>query len=251
MIIQSSSSHQPGEAGLLTQPKNVLFINEVADEIRKAGRCGILLSNLTEEIFSLLFADDVVLVSHAPVGPQNGSVEKCALLCVFVCCRVTNHRKSLGRYSQFTVCSMCSQSLFCPSSLALFLRKRVPEFSVDFAVPVQRESNLKRSSKRGRRAGVLTRFRLRSLRPPLPATVLTNARSLKNKTDELFQLMSFKREFKDASVLCITETWLDPLTPDIVTAPGHTLFRADRCPVLSQKEKGGGGELLFGQPKMV
>ena len=60
--------------------------------------------------------------------------------------------------------------------------------------------------------------------------------------------MSFKREFKDASVLCITETWLDPLTPDIaVTAPGYTLFRADRCPVLSQKEKGGGVCILVNQ----
>ena len=33
-----------------------LFINKVADEIRKAGRHGILLSNLSEEVFSLLFA---------------------------------------------------------------------------------------------------------------------------------------------------------------------------------------------------
>ena len=47
------------------------FINKVADEIRKAGRHGILLSNLSEEVFSLLFADDVALVSHTPVGLQN------------------------------------------------------------------------------------------------------------------------------------------------------------------------------------
>ena len=41
---------------------------------------------------------------------------------------------------------------------------------------------------------------------------------------------------------------LTPLTPDIaVTAPGHTLFRADRCPVLSQKEKGGGVCFLVNQ----
>ena len=60
--------------------------------------------------------------------------------------------------------------------------------------------------------------------------------------------MSFKCEFKDASVLCITETWLDPLTPDTaVTAPGHTLFRADRCAVLSQKKKGGGVCFLVSQ----
>ena len=52
-------------------PKCFLFISEVADEIRKAGRYGILLPNLIEEIFSLLFADDVVLVLHAPVGLQN------------------------------------------------------------------------------------------------------------------------------------------------------------------------------------
>ena len=72
----------------------------------------------------------------------------------------------------------------------------------------QRDSTHRRSRKRGRRAGVLTRFRRRNLRPHLPAIVLTNARSLKNKTDELLQLISFKRESKDASVLCITETWL-------------------------------------------
>ena len=60
--------------------------------------------------------------------------------------------------------------------------------------------------------------------------------------------MSFKPEFKDASVLCITETWLDPLTPDIaVTATGYALFRADCCPVLSQKEKGGGVCFLVNQ----
>ena len=95
---------------------------------------------------------------------------------------------------------------------------------------------------------VLTRFRRGNLRPPLPAIVLTNARLLKNKTDELFQLMSFKREFKDASLLCITDTWLDPLTPDTaVTAPGHTLFRADRCPVLSTEGEGGGVCFLVNQ----
>ena len=66
-------------------------------------------------------------------------------------------------------------------------------------------------------------------------------RSLKNKTDELFHLLSFKREFKDSSIWCFTETWLDPLTPDAaVTPPGHTLLRADRSSELSGKERGGG-----------
>ena len=42
----------------------------MADEISKAGR-RILLSNLIEELFSSLIADDVALVSHTPVGLQN------------------------------------------------------------------------------------------------------------------------------------------------------------------------------------
>ena len=58
--------------------------------------------------------------------------------------------------------------------------------------------------------------------------------------------MSFKREFKDASVLCITETWLDPFDPGH-SSHGPGLFRADRCPVLSQKEKGGGVCFLVNQ----
>ena len=43
----------------------------MADEISRAGKHGIFLSNLIDEIFSLLFADDVALVSHAVVGLQN------------------------------------------------------------------------------------------------------------------------------------------------------------------------------------
>ena len=42
----------------------------MANESRKAGRHGILLSNLTEEIFSLLFAVDVAL-AETPVKLQN------------------------------------------------------------------------------------------------------------------------------------------------------------------------------------
>ena len=74
----------------------------------------------------------------------------------------------------------------------------------------QRDSTHRRSRKRDRRAGVLTRFRRRNLRHPLPAIVLTNVRSLKNKTGELFQLMSFKREFKDASPRLGLTPSLDP-----------------------------------------
>ena len=102
-------------------------------------------------------------------------------------------------------------------------------------------ATLHRACKRGRRGGALCRFRRRGSRPPLPAIVLANVSTLKSKTDELFHLLFFKREFKDSSILCFIETWLDPLTPDAAdTPPGHTLLRADRSIELSGMERGGG-----------
>ena len=58
--------------GCLLSPKIfALFINEVAEELKRDGRHGINLSNLIEEICALLFADDRALVSHTVVGLQN------------------------------------------------------------------------------------------------------------------------------------------------------------------------------------
>lgn len=58
--------------GCLLSPRIFcLFINEVAEELRRCGRHGIKLTQLVEEIFSLLFADDLALVSHTVVGLQN------------------------------------------------------------------------------------------------------------------------------------------------------------------------------------
>ena len=48
-----------------------LLISEVADFVRQNGRHGIQLLPGLEEIFLLLFADDVVLVSSTPAGLQN------------------------------------------------------------------------------------------------------------------------------------------------------------------------------------
>ena len=179
------------------------------------------------------------------MAPVDGDVKRrCVIVCAIL--SVLLFERTLSVYIRMIVRTCCT---YC--RLNCEYRPKLLYFSDDLSRDntqretkgrtFQRDSTHRSSRKRGRREGVLTRFRRRNLRPPLPAIVLTNARSLKNKTDELFQLMSFKREFKDASVLCITETWLDPLTPDTaVTAPGHILFSADRCPVLSQKEKGGG-----------
>ena len=55
-----------------------LLISEVANFIRKNGKHGIQLIPGQDEIFLLLFADDIVLLSSTPAGLQNqiNSLEK-------------------------------------------------------------------------------------------------------------------------------------------------------------------------------
>ena len=48
-----------------------LLISEVADFVRRSGKHGIQLLPGHNEICSLLFADDIVLVSSTPSGLQN------------------------------------------------------------------------------------------------------------------------------------------------------------------------------------
>ena len=62
--------------------------------------------------------------------------------------------------------------------------------------------------KRGKRAGIRVRTRLRGHRPPLPTIVFGNVRSIRNKTDELTAHCKFNSEYRDTSLICLTETWL-------------------------------------------
>ena len=48
-----------------------LLISEVVDFVRRSGKHGIQLLPGHDEIFSLPFADDIVLVSSTPSGLQN------------------------------------------------------------------------------------------------------------------------------------------------------------------------------------
>ena len=83
--------------------------------------------------------------------------------------------------------------------------------------------------KRGKRGGLLTRLRQRNHKPPLPSMFLANVRSLRNKIDELFCTIHNRKDYRDCSVFCFTETWLDSTIPDsAVTPSGFTLFRSDR-----------------------
>ena len=48
-----------------------LFINELALDIIKGGKHGAILTSTLVEIFILLFADDIILLSETAVGLQN------------------------------------------------------------------------------------------------------------------------------------------------------------------------------------
>lgn len=94
--------------------------------------------------------------------------------------------------------------------------------------------------KRGHRGGVRRRFRRRGNRPPLPAIILSNVRSLQQKMDELRIKARACFEYREAGLLALTETWLRPEIPSsLVEVQGFSLIRADRS-AASGKSRGGG-----------
>ncbi|KAK7925826.1 hypothetical protein WMY93_008136 [Mugilogobius chulae] len=105
-----------------------------------------------------------------------------------------------------------------------------------------------KTSRKHHRAGVLCRQRENPYRPTLPALLLTNVRSIKNKIDEFFLFLQSHKDYRDCSAICLTETWLDNTVPDLaVTPPGFSLHRVDRSVKLSNKTKGGGICLMINQ----
>ena len=132
--------------------------------------------------------------------------------------------------------------------LSLSLRPRSASPQASFAADLPPECECAgntvrahRQRKGGRRGGVRQRFRRRSTRPPLPGVILGNVRSLRSKMDELHANVKFLTEYRDANLLCFSETWLDDtidsrhLHVDGFGAP----VRADRTEA-SGKQKGGG-----------
>ena len=65
-----------------------------------------------------------------------------------------------------------------------------------------------------------------------------NVRSIRNKIDELVANTRFNYEYRESSMICITESWLceNDVNMDI---DGYTLIRSDRTEA-SGKESGGG-----------
>lgn len=99
--------------------------------------------------------------------------------------------------------------------------------------------------KRGRRGGVKQRLKRltgtqKSL--PLPSIILANVRSLRNKLDELQANILCQWAYKEASLVCLTETWLDKTIVDSeLSLDGFgSPLRLDRDTVSSMKKHGGG-----------
>ena len=104
----------------------------------------------------------------------------------------------------------------------------------------------KKTRKRGKRGGIRNRLKKRGYRIPLPSVVLSNVQSLNNKLIELHSKTEYLSEFRFSSAICLTETWLNDSTPSsTITPQGFTLIRADRDPVLSNKQTGGGCCILI------
>lgn len=86
-----------------------------------------------------------------------------------------------------------------------------------------------RRPKRGCRAGLKCLEKKRHYKPPIPSVIMENVRSLTNKMEELSALTRLQRRYRECSLVCVTETWLNELTLDShVTLDGFTLMRADR-----------------------
>lgn len=101
----------------------------------------------------------------------------------------------------------------------------------------------RRPRRRGRRGGVRERMRRQHpSRIPLPSIILSNARSLRNKTDELQALVRHQHAFKDACILAFSETWLGERDADgdLVIDGFGIPFRTDRKSTTTGKSCGGG-----------
>ncbi|TWW53626.1 hypothetical protein D4764_0122180 [Takifugu flavidus] len=115
---------------------------------------------------------------------------------------------------------------------------RPPSFVVGEKPQIPKEV---RRKQRGTKAGVKQRMKRRRFKPCVPAVITGNVRSLANKMDELEALTRTQREYREASIMCFTETWLHGLIPDSnVTIAGFTTVRADRDTTAAGKKKGGG-----------
>ena len=94
--------------------------------------------------------------------------------------------------------------------------------------------------RRGKKGGVRHRYRRNVDRPPLPAIITGNARSLNNKLDELCLNTRHLNEYREAALICFSETWFHNGVTDVAASiDNFSIYRSDRTED-SGKQRGGG-----------
>ena len=82
--------------------------------------------------------------------------------------------------------------------------------------------------KRGKRGGLRVKTRRRKSRPFLPVVVLGNVQSIRNKIGELQACAKYFFEYRESSVMCFSETWLNENdSEDRLGIEGFTIIRSD------------------------
>lgn len=111
-------------------------------------------------------------------------------------------------------------------------------------------ANYKR--KRGKRGGVRRRLRRQRTLLPLPSIIYANTRSLRPKLPnpnffELCANVSFLSEYRDACVMCFSETWFDSkISDDSLHIDGFgTPYRGDRADFKITGKHCGGGVCVY------
>lgn len=92
----------------------------------------------------------------------------------------------------------------------------------------RRRQRRKRKQKQGCRSGILARLQSHPHRPPHPSLLLTNARSVVNKRDDLELLLAAKGPTQNSCVMVITEIWLHPLISDAAVQLDGRLLQEQR-----------------------
>ena len=107
-----------------------------------------------------------------------------------------------------------------------------------FSLLVPCQDNCRR--RRGKKDGVRQRFRRFGYEPYLPSLIQGNVRYLENKMEGLCANVKYANEFRSASLMCFTESWLSENVADShVNIEGFSIFCADRTDD-SGKLNGGG-----------
>ncbi|XP_072364407.1 uncharacterized protein [Scyliorhinus torazame] len=139
-----------------------------------------------------------------------------------------------------------TSALVPASALDPARRNHLPSTRSDFSHRFPGSSSRSRQPrKRGKCGGLQVRLKQCDFKTPFPSILLANVQAIENKLDELNASLPSQREVRDCCVLCFTETWLTPTSPDCAIQPeGFSNHRVDRTES-SDKAKGGGVCLLI------